>query len=201
MDDPTDDDAEELRDRVTRILEDEAGEASEATRDADRLLPAVYDELRRLAASYLGRERPGHTLQPTALVHEAYLRLVHHDRVSYEGRSHFFAVGARMMRRLLVDHARRKGSRKRGGDALRVTLDAELVRSVIGGALDAASFLALDDALHRLADLDERAARVVELRFFGGLTMKEVADHLGVSKRTAEGDWTHARAWLRRELA
>lgn len=197
-------DEADVRQRVTLALVEleDAGDA--ADRAADVLLPDVYAELRRLAASYLQRERVGHTLQPTALVHEAYLKLADQDRVSWRGRSHFFAVGAHVMRRLLVDHARKKSSRKRGGDWQQVTLlddDREGGSSLLGRPLAAEEMLALDEALDELSSVDERQARVVELRFFGDLSMADVARHLGVSKRTAEGDWTHARAWLRRALA
>ena len=172
------------------------------------LMPVVYDELRGLARAYLHRERSGHTLQPTALVNEAYLRLIDQRRMQWCGRTHFFAIGARMMRRLLVDHARGRGREKRGGDWQKLTLDHELGERIVPlfgigsgrGELDREDFLALHDALEKLAALDERQARVVEMRFFAGLTMAEIAEALEVSKRTAEGDWTHAKAWLKREL-
>ena len=153
-----------------------------------------------LARAYLGRERPGHTLQPTALVNEAYIKLVDQTQVDWQGRTHFFAVGARVMRNLLIDHARGRGRAKRGGAWHRVTL-AESLTPFTRGELDVDQLLALNEALERLAELDERQGRVVELRFFGGLTVPEVATVLGVSTRTVEGDWTHARAWLRRELS
>jgi RNA polymerase sigma factor (TIGR02999 family) len=186
--------------RVTEIVAglSGTGEAGEAT--PEELLPLVYDELRLLAKRYLSRERPGHTLQATALVHEAYLRLVDQTRVDWQGRTHFFAVGARVMRNLLIDHARARGRVKRGGDLRRVTLAEGLTPSARGD-FDPEQLLALEESLERLARLDERQARVVELRFFGGLTVPEVAHLLGVSRRTVEGDWTHARAWLKRELA
>ena len=149
---------------------------------------------------YLGRERSDHTLQPTALVHEAYLKLADQDRVNWRGRTHFFAVGAQIMRRLLVDHARRRGRVKRGGEWQRVTL-GHGAAPLLGRELDRDELLALDLALQKLARLDERQARIVELRFFAGLEVAEVAEILGVSKRTIEGNWTHARAWLKRELA
>ncbi len=184
------------RDRITQMLLDCGGKPPDDP-SADDLLPLVYDELRRLAEGYLRRERPGHTLQPTALVHEAYLRLVDQDRVDWQGRTHFLAVGAHMMRRLLIDHARGRGRVRRGGDRQRLTLDDEMA-AVAGQDVD---LLALHEALETLAELDERQARIVELRFFAGLRVDEVAQVLGVSRRTVEGDWTHARAWLRRELA
>jgi RNA polymerase sigma factor (TIGR02999 family) len=166
---------------------------------AEELLPLVYDELRLLARRYLNRERPGHTLQPTALVHEAYIKLVDQSRVDWQGRTHFFAVGAKVMRNLLIDHARAKGRAKRGGGRHRVTL-AEGLTPFANGELNIDQLLAVNESLDRLAELDPRQAKVVELRFFGGLTVPEVALVLGVSQRTIEGDWTHARAWLKREL-
>ncbi len=186
-------------DRVSEIVAGLSGELDAPGRSAEELLPLVYERLRSLARRMIARERPGHTLQPTALVHEAYLKLVDQSRVDWRGRTHFFAVGARAMRRLLVDHARGRHRAKRGGGWARVTL-AEGIPSFGEGGLDADQLLDLDEALTRLAVLDAREAEVVELRFFGGLTVPEVAHLLGVSQRTVEGDWTHARAWLRREL-
>jgi RNA polymerase sigma-70 factor (ECF subfamily) len=195
------------RDRVTGLLTqytDRAtssaggGDAGSEGAEAGELLPLVYDELRRLARGYLRRERAGHSLDATALVHEAYLRLVDQSRVAWRGRRHFLAVGAQMMRRLLVDHARRRGSVKRGGEWERVSLGGA---DVFEHPLDPAALLDLDRALAALAALDPRAAQVVELRFFGGLEVAEIAELLGISKRSAEGDWAHARAWLRRALA
>ncbi len=191
---------DDTRIRATAIVTamTEAGVTDKAT--AEELMPLVYDELRRLARGYMSRETPGHTLQPTALVHEAYLRLVDTSQVSWQGRTHFFAVGARVMRRLLIDHARGRGRQKRGGELHRVTF-SEVLPHMAEKDLDFNQVLGLNDALDRLAELDERQATVVELRFFGGLTVPEVAHVLGVSQRTIEGDWTHARAWLKRELA
>lgn len=163
----------------------------------ERLVPMVYDELRRQAASFLRKEAPGHSLQPTALVHEVFLKLADQNRVSWKGRSHFFAVGAQAMRRILVDHARRKKRAKRGGGRQRISLDEGLVVSPRRDE----DVLALNDALEKLADLDPRQAQIVEMRFFGGLTVQEVAEVLGVSKRTVEAEWTMIRAWLRRELS
>jgi RNA polymerase sigma factor (TIGR02999 family) len=163
---------------------------------ADQLLPLVYDELRALAGHYLGGERAGHTLQPTALVHEAFVRLAQQSRVDWQGRSHFLAVGAQAMRRILIDHARGRGCAKRGGEGRRVPLD----RLDPAVPVPPSDLLALGEALERLAELDPRQARVVELRCLGGLNMDEVAGELGVSKRTVEGDWKMARAWLRRAL-
>jgi RNA polymerase sigma factor (TIGR02999 family) len=161
---------------------------------ADRLLPLVYDELRKLAAQKLAREKPGQTLQATALVHEAYARLVGGaSGQDWDGRGHFFAAAAEAMRRILIDRARRKKSRKAGGDLRRVDLDeAEL-------ALDEPDLelLALDDALRELERKDPRKAEVVKLRFFAGLTTAQAAAALGVSTSTAENDWAYARSWLR----
>jgi RNA polymerase sigma factor (TIGR02999 family) len=163
-------------------------------------MPLLYDELRGLARGFMARERRHHTLQPTALVHEAYLRLIDQSRVDWKGRTHFRAVGARVMRRILIDHARQHGSAKRGGGAQRVTFAESLGRPAEDG-VDLEEVLALDAALEKLRGIDERQARVVELRFFGGLTVAEVAESLGISKRSAEADWTHGRAWLKRELS
>ena len=157
----------------------------------------LYAELRALAASFLGRERVGHTLQPTALVHEAWIRLSSEDDERWADRAHVFAVSAQVMRRVLVDHARRKQAAKRGGDRERITLSPDITPSPDAEEVD---LLALDEALDRLAALDERQARVVELRFFAGLTVEEAAEALGVSERTVAGDWRLARAWLSRAL-
>lgn len=186
--------------RVTAILAGLGGEDADPPTSAEELMPLVYEDLRKRAALYMRRESPGHTLQPTALVHEAYLKLADQSRVSWQGRTHFFAVGANIMRRLLIDHARRRGSDKRGGGWQRVTL-TEFPSSFENSKLDPEHLLSLNAALEKLAELDAREAQIVELRFFGGLNMEEVAHVLGVSKRTAEGDWAHARAWLRRELS
>lgn len=163
----------------------------------DRLVPIVYDELRRLAGAYLRRERVDHTLQPTALAHEAWLRLVDATRVAWRDRAQFLAIAARTMRQILVDHARAHQAQKRGGDAVRVTL-SDTPAGVGRPDLDV---LAVEEALQALAELDERKARVVELRFFGGLTETEAAHALGVSQTTVENDWRFARAWLSGRLA
>jgi len=165
----------------------------------DYVLPIVYAELRRVADRHLGQERGGHTLSPTALVHEVYLRLAGGTEASFEGRAHFFGVAARAMRQVLVDHARRRRASKRGGAWDRVTLYTDVTPA---GTPAPQEFELLDvhDALDRLVALDERTARVVELRFFGGLTLEETAEVLGVSRRTAADDWSLARAWLAREL-
>lgn len=160
--------------------------------------PELYAELRRLAGVWMHDERPGHTLRATELVGEAWLRLEGSGRApAWEDRGHFIAVAARTMRRVLVDHARKRAAEKRGGQWQRLTLGAADDVAMD----DPARFLALDDALERLAALDPRAAQVVELRFFGGLTMEEAAEQLGVSRRTAQGDWAMARAWLEGELS
>jgi RNA polymerase sigma factor (TIGR02999 family) len=161
----------------------------------ERLTPLVYDELRRRARQSLRGERPNHTLRPTALVNEAYLRLVKLDQVDWQDRTHFFAVAARQMRRILVDSARARRYQKRGGGAVRVIFDETLAVSQRGPDL-----VALDDALALLAEKDERKARVVEMRFFGGLTNTEIAAALGVSDDTVTRDWQMAKLWLRREL-
>ncbi len=163
----------------------------------DRLLPLVYTELHKQAARYLRKERVGHTLQPTALVHEAYLRLVNQRDVAWQNRAHFFGICAQLMRRILVDHARERQAEKRGGGGMvRVTLD-ERVAAVEEREVD---LLALDEALTRLAAMDERQARVVELRFFSGLNVEETAEVMEVSPATVKLDWSMAKAWLRREM-
>ena len=163
---------------------------------ADKLLPLVYDELRALAARYLQEERPSHTLQTTALVHEAYLKLIDQSRVKWKDRTHFFAVAATAMRRILVNHAKAKKRSKRGGDQEKISLD---VAAAIyeERALD---LVALDEALEQLAAMDQQQSRIVELRFFGGLTVDEVAEVLGISARTVHREWTTARAWLRGQI-
>jgi len=162
----------------------------------DLLLPLVYDELRRQAARYLRRERVGHTLQTTALIHEAYIRLVDQKRVQWQNRAHFFGIAAQLMRRILVDHARAKKRAKRGGSDVRVTL-AESTLAVKSPDLDV---LALDQALDRLAQVDEQQARVVELRFFSGLSVEETAEVLQISTATVKREWSMAKAWLHREI-
>jgi RNA polymerase sigma factor (TIGR02999 family) len=163
----------------------------------DALVPLVYDQLRKLAQSYLSREKPGHTLSSTALVHEAYLRLVKQKEVTWQNRAHFFAVAARMMRRILVDHARSHNYAKRGGGAMTITLD-ETVAPAPEREMD---LVALDDALEALAKLDERQSRMVELRFFGGLSIEETSEVLGISTPTVKREWASARAWLYREIS
>ncbi len=162
----------------------------------EHLVPLVHGELRRLARREMRRERAGHTLQTTALVNEAYLRLVDLSRVQWQDRAHFFAMSARLMRRILVDHARARESRKRGGGARRISFDEALVVSDERGA----DLVALDDALQALAAFDDRKSRVVELRFFGGLGVDETAEALHVSPETVMRDWRLAKVWLLREL-
>lgn len=167
----------------------------------DALFPIVYDELRQRAGRVLQREGVGHTLQPTALVHEVYLRLVDQQRVRWEGRTQFFAVAARVMRRVLVDHARARLTDKRGAGAQHVTLiDAQLAGDSSADS-EAIDLLSLDDALQRLAAFDPRKARLVELRYFAGLSIPDAAEALGVSQATVIRDWNVARRWLHRELS
>jgi RNA polymerase sigma-70 factor, ECF subfamily len=161
----------------------------------DRLTPIVYDELRRLAKLYMRRERPGHSLQATALVNEAYMRLVDYKGMQWQNRAHFFAVSAQLMRRILVEHARRHNL-KRGGDVQHVSLEET---AVVGGDR-AADLIALDDAMVVLARVDPRKVQVVEMRFFGGLSVEETAEVLNVSSVTVMRDWSTAKAWLYREL-
>ena len=161
----------------------------------DQLIPFVYAELQRLARAYMRRERPGHTLQTTALINEAYLRLID-QQVSWQNRAHFLGVAAHLMRQVLVDHARAQAALKRGGNLLQVSL-ADAAGMMQG---EAAELLALDDALKGLAAIDPRKCQVIELRYFGGLTIAETAEVLDVSHTTVEADWKMARAWLRREM-
>ncbi len=182
---------------MTQIVAGLSGGRS-AERTAEDLLPLVYDQLRRLAGHFMRHENPGHTLSATALVHEAYLKLVDSSRVSWQGRGHFLAVSARVMRRLLIDHARGGGRQRRGGGWRRVTLAESLTPEDRG--LGREQLLSLDAALCKLDSLDSRQAGIVELRFFGGLTNAEIAVVLGVSQRTVDRDWQFARAWLRQEL-
>jgi RNA polymerase sigma-70 factor, ECF subfamily len=166
----------------------------------DELFPTIYGELRRVAGRYLGRERRNHTLQPTALVHEAWLRLQNERGGAWQSRTHGLALGAQAMRRLLIDHGRHQKRDKRGGGVPAVSVD-ELMKAAETAAVPVEDLLTLEAALSRLETIDSRAAQVVILRFFAGMSSPEVAEHLGVSVRTVEGDWTHAKAWLRRELS
>ena len=162
----------------------------------DRLMPLVYDEMRKIARRYMSRQRPDHTLQTTALVNEAYLRLIDSSKVQWQNRAHFYAISAQLMRRILVDFARARTNQKRGGGAQKVVLDGALTITSEPGA----DLIALDDALNELAKLDRRQSQIVELRYFGGLSEDETAEILDISARTVRRDWSLARAWLYRQL-
>jgi len=178
---------------VTLLLK----QLSEGNRNVlDDLVPVVYGELRRLAASYMRRERPDHTLQTTALVHEAYLQLVGQERAHWENRSQFFGVAAQLMRRILVDHARAHGAAKRGGAATKISFDDAIVLA----HEQTADLVAIDELLTRLAAIDPQQVRIVELRFFSGLSVDETAQVMGISDRTVKRDWAMAKAWLLRGL-
>jgi RNA polymerase sigma factor (TIGR02999 family) len=164
----------------------------------EHLMPVVYEDLRRMAAGYMRHEMAGHALQPTALVHEAYVRLVDQKQVKWRNRAHFFGVAASMMRRILVDHARKRRADKRGGDWERVTLAEHELAAEPAREIDV---LALHESLERLAMFDPQQARIVELRYFGGLTIEEAAEVLGISAATVVRDWTIAKAWLRADLS
>lgn len=179
--------------RINRLLAD-WGHGNEEAREA--LIPMVYDELRRVARRHLWRERPDHTLQSAALVNEAYLRLVRQPAPQWENRAHFFGMAAQMMRHILVDHARQRLTRKRGGDTPRVALDAELAPA----QKMEVDLVALDDALAKLGSLDPQQGRIIELRFFGGLSIEETAVVVGISPATIKREWATARAWLQREM-
>lgn len=179
---------------ITRMLIDWSNGDSEAL---SKLMPVVYAELRRQAVRHLRRERAGHTLQPTDLIHEAYLRLVDQNNVRWQNRAHFYAVAAQSMRRILVDHARRRHRAKRGGSsAVVLPLNEELLMAEQSDV----DLLALDEALTRLAAIDQRQSQIVELRFFSGLTIEETATVIGASRTTVKDDLNMAKAWLRREL-
>ncbi|HEY9405336.1 MAG TPA: sigma-70 family RNA polymerase sigma factor [Pyrinomonadaceae bacterium] len=181
------------RDVTALLLSWSAGDEGAAA----ALMPLVYDELRRLARNYLRRERPDHTLEPTALVNEAYLRIVDQRRVSLQNRAQFFGLAAQLMRHILVDHARTRGAEKRGGLQPRLSLDE--ARVMIEDR--AAGVVALDEALKRLAAVDPRKSQIVEMRFFGGLSVEETAGALGISAKTVKRDWRNAKMWLHRELS
>jgi len=191
--------AKDARAEITTMLTELSREKPDPEISPALLIPLVYEELRRLASSYLRRERAGHTLQTTALVHEAYERLADRSRVNWRGRAHFFAAAAQAMRRVLVDHARDRGALKRGGGQQRVTLEG-LAEFPAGPDLDLEDLIALDRALQKLRELHAREAQVLEYRYFAGMTTREIAAFLEVSERTVRDDWTHARAWLKREL-
>ena len=179
---------------ITKLLVDWRNGDQEAL---DQLMPLVYEELRRMANHYMRNERKGHTLQTSALVNEAYLRLVDHENIDWQNRSHFFGLAAQAMRRILVDHARSRNYQKRGGNAERVSLD----EAANFAEERATELIALDEALQELAKLDPRKSRIVEMRYFGGLTGEETAEALGISTATVARDWETAKAWLLRELS
>jgi RNA polymerase sigma factor (TIGR02999 family) len=179
---------------VTQLLVDLSGGDQKA---AAQLVPLVYKELRRLAGYYMREERPDHTLQATALVHEAYLRLVDQRDVTWQNRAHFFGVAAQMMRYILVDHARIRHAAKRGGESSKLSLD----EGADWADVPDEQLLTLDDALNRLAALNAQQSRIIELRFFGGLTVEETAEVLGISPATVKREWRTARAWLHREVS
>lgn len=181
---------------ITRLLLDFDPQLTVAPEQQDLLLELLYAELQATARGLMSRERIEHTLQPTALVHEAWLKLVNQDQVQWQDRAHFLGIAARCMRQVLVDHARAHGAAKRGGDFQQVTLD----EGVLAGVPRNLQLLSLDQCLGRLAELDTRAAQVAEMRIFGGLTVAEIAHNLAVSSRTVDGDWAMARLWLSREL-
>lgn len=180
---------------ITKLLKDWSSGDRAAL---DRLMPLVYDELHRLAHQYMKRERPGHALQTSALINEAYLRLIDQPQIPWENRSHFFGIAARLMRQILVDEARKRDGAKRGGGG---TIQVSLVEAGTTAQEQAANVIALDDALKTLAALDSRQSEIVELRFFGGLSIEETAKVLKVSPGTVMRDWTFARAWLRNEMS
>lgn len=179
---------------ITQMLRDWGDGRTEAL---DELLPLVYNELRRLAASYLRKERPNHTLQTTALVHEAYLKLIDQRNVEWKNRGHFFAIAAQAMRRILVDHAKARHREKRGGQAEDASLEDVLVAAAQESNID---LVALDEALSKLARIDPQQVKIVELRYFTGLSLDETADVLGISRATVARDWQVAKAWLHREM-
>ena len=182
-----------LSGEVTRIL---ARVRSGDAQAPERLIEVVYAELRKLAASCMRRERPDHTLQATALVHEAYMRLIGQREVEWQNRAHFFGIAAQVMRRILLDHARERRALKRGAAGRRITLDDALM--VSEDHLD--NVLALDESLRKLAHKDPAQSRLVELRFFGGMTVEETAEVLGISTATVKREWSHAKAWLSRDM-
>ena len=186
--------AEEPKSDVTQLLRAWRGGDAVALR---RLVPMVEGELRRLAYLYLNKESPGHTLQPTALVNEAYLRLIEWNGVEWQSRAHFFAVAAKIMRRVLVNHAMARGAQKRGGDAIIISLNDTDQEAAQPGA----GLIALDEALTKLAEFDPRKSQLVELRFFGGLNAEEIAEVMGMTVRNVRREWTLTRAWLYKELA
>jgi len=186
--------AEQNSHEITRMLQEWSGGRQEALNE---LLPLVYGELHRQAANYLRRERKNHTLQTTALINEAYLKLIDQRDVNWESRTHFFAIAAQAMRRILVDHAKTKHREKRGGNDVKISLEKIELISSDENLVD---LIALDEALTRLFAKDEQQSRIVELRYFSGLSLEETAEVLGISRTTAARDWAMAKAWLHREL-
>jgi RNA polymerase sigma factor (TIGR02999 family) len=179
---------------ITQLLREWGDGNREVLED---LMPLVYDELHKQAARFLSRERRDHTLQTTALIHETYLKLVDQRQVNWESRTHFFAIAANLMRRILVDYARAKHREKRGGDAVKLPLEEA---ALVVGKEKSVDLMALDEALIRLENFDKRQARIVELRYFGGLSLEETAEVLKISRTTVADDWAMAKAWLHREL-
>jgi RNA polymerase sigma factor (TIGR02999 family) len=179
---------------ITQMLRECSSGKTAAWND---LLPVVYDELHRQAARYMRRERPGHTLQTTALIHEAYLKLIDQRNVNWESRTHFFAIAAQAMRRILVDYAKTAHRKKRGGNDIKLPLDEAMPIASEERSVD---LIALDEALEKLAERDQQQARIVELRYFSGLTLEETAEALHISRATVAGDWSMAKVWLYREL-
>ncbi len=179
---------------ITQMLIDLTGGDEQVV---DRLLPHLYDELKKLAGSYLRKERADHTLQPTALVHEAYMKLIDQRQVRWQNRAHFFGIAAQVMRRILLDHARKHLAEKRGGDAEKLPLEEEILVVSHGRS---AELVALDDTLAELAKIDPQKAKIVELRYFGGLSIEETAEVMGVSVPTINRQWKMAKAWLFKEL-
>lgn len=194
---PPENDPRPAPNEVTRLLRELDPAMPSASEIQERLLALIYDELRRTAQGLMRRERIEHTLQPTALVHEAWIRLVGQENIEWTDRAHFLGIAARCMRQVLVDHARAHRAEKRGGDRQQVTLDEGMLAAEDRNL----ELLSLDEALDRLASLDGRAAEVAVRRLFGGMTVAEVAADLGVSRRTVDGDWAMARMWLSRELS
>ena len=187
--------SEQAPNEITRMLI----ELTDGNRDVvDQILPHIYDELKRLASSYLRRERSDHTLQPTALVHEAYMKLIDQKRVHWQNRAHFFGIAAQVMRRILLDHARKHQAGKRGGEVEKLPIEEEIL---VVSHDKSAELIALDDALQELAKLDEQKAKVVELRYFGGLSIEETAEVMGVSVPTINRQWRMAKAWLYSQIA
>lgn len=180
--------------KITRMLNDWSNGSRQAL---EELMPLVYDELHKQARRYLRRERHNHTLQTTALIHEAYIKLIDQPEMRFKNRIHFFAVAANLMRRILVDHARAKNREKRGGNAETLQFDEKTISAENEQIVD---LIALDEALNRLAEYDEQQARIVELRYFSGLTLEETAEVLNISRTTVATDWAMAKAWLYREL-